>query len=158
MFNLSKLWGSLQEDDDPKNWMNDWALKDFRTLVLYNDVARAIYDEYRGTMGSVPEVITEGEKYTYHYSLRLPDNIQNKKNIRVATLLIDGYSGEILNADCTKVVYDPEKASGIAMPCLSETRIFDIYSINGVKIRNKATSLDDLPKGIYIINGKKVIK
>lgn len=144
-------------EDDPDYWMNDWVHKDFQTLVLYNDVARAIYDDYRGTAGSVPEVITEGEKYSYHYSLRLPDNIQNKKNIRVATLLIDGYSGEILNADCTKVVYDPEKASGIAMPCLSETRVFDIYSINGVKIRNKATSLDDLPKGIYIINGKKVV-
>ena len=31
-----------------------------------------------------------------------------------------------------------------------------IYNLNGIRL--KATSLDDLPKGIYIVNGKKVIK
>ena len=34
----------------------------------------------------------------------------------------------------------------------------DIYSITGRKVRSNATSLDGLPKGIYIVNGKKVIK
>ena len=31
-----------------------------------------------------------------------------------------------------------------------------IYNLSGIRL--KATSLDDLPKGIYIVNGKKVIK
>ena len=34
----------------------------------------------------------------------------------------------------------------------------DIYDINGRKIRTGSTSLDGLPKGIYIIGGNKVIK
>ena len=34
----------------------------------------------------------------------------------------------------------------------------DIYDANGRKVRHNATSIEDLPKGIYIINGKKVIK
>lgn len=33
----------------------------------------------------------------------------------------------------------------------------DIYSINGVKVRSNATSLEGLAKGIYIMNGKKYV-
>lgn len=34
---------------------------------------------------------------------------------------------------------------------------FDIYSLNGIKVRSQATTTNDLPKGIYLINGKKHI-
>jgi len=34
---------------------------------------------------------------------------------------------------------------------------FDVYSLNGIKVRNQATTTDGLPKGIYLINGKKHI-
>ncbi|MBO4811281.1 MAG: C10 family peptidase [Prevotella sp.] len=35
---------------------------------------------------------------------------------------------------------------------------FDVYTPSGIKVRSKVTSLKNLPKGIYIINGKKVKK
>lgn len=35
---------------------------------------------------------------------------------------------------------------------------FNIYNTNGQMVRHAATSLDDLPHGVYIVNGKKVIK
>lgn len=35
---------------------------------------------------------------------------------------------------------------------------FDIYDLQGQKVRSDVTSPDDLPRGIYIINGKKVMK
>jgi hypothetical protein len=34
----------------------------------------------------------------------------------------------------------------------------DIYNLQGQKVANKGTSMDELPRGLYIINGKKVIK
>lgn len=34
----------------------------------------------------------------------------------------------------------------------------DVYSLDGRKVRSSATTVDDLPKGVYIINGKKVLK
>ena len=33
----------------------------------------------------------------------------------------------------------------------------DVYNIQGNKVRSKATTLSDLPTGVYIVNGRKVI-
>ena len=35
---------------------------------------------------------------------------------------------------------------------------FDVYDISGRKVRHQVTSLDGLPNGVYIVNGKKVLK
>ena len=35
---------------------------------------------------------------------------------------------------------------------------FDVFTISGQKVKSKVTSLDGLPNGIYIVNGKKVMK
>ena len=40
----------------------------------------------------------------------------------------------------------------------ADGEVFDVYSLSGQKVKSKTTSLDGLPRGIYIINGKKVIK
>lgn len=34
---------------------------------------------------------------------------------------------------------------------------FDVYNLNGMKVRSNATSLDGLAKGIYIVDGKKFV-
>lgn len=34
----------------------------------------------------------------------------------------------------------------------------DVYDLRGNKVRSKAASLDGLPQGVYIVNGKKVVK
>ena len=35
--------------------------------------------------------------------------------------------------------------------------VFDVYNLKGYKVRSKTTNLNGLPKGIYIINDKKVL-
>ena len=35
---------------------------------------------------------------------------------------------------------------------------FDVYTIDGIKVRENVTNLNGLPRGIYIVNGKKVAK
>ena len=35
---------------------------------------------------------------------------------------------------------------------------FDVYDLSGRKVRHQVTSLDGLPDGIYIVNGKKILK
>ena len=37
-------------------------------------------------------------------------------------------------------------------------KTFDVYNLQGRKVASQVTSLDGLRKGIYIINGKKIVK
>ena len=39
----------------------------------------------------------------------------------------------------------------------STTNVYNVYDMNGIKVLDKATSLDGLEKGAYIVNGKKQI-
>ena len=45
--------------------------------------------------------------------------------------------------------------TGISGVTKTEDEPFDIYNLQGQKVKSKATDLNGLPKGIYIINGKK---
>lgn len=48
--------------------------------------------------------------------------------------------------------------TGINSILLNNDSTFDIHNLQGGKVKAKATSLDGLPKGIYIINGQKILK
>ena len=48
--------------------------------------------------------------------------------------------------------------TGIYGIVVSNGEAFDVFSISGQKVKAKATSLDGLPKGIYVINGQKILK
>lgn len=40
---------------------------------------------------------------------------------------------------------------------INEGNVFDVYDLSGRKFRTAVSSLDGLPKGIYIVKGKKMI-
>lgn len=48
--------------------------------------------------------------------------------------------------------------TGIGNVNASTTTRFDVYNVSGQMLRHAATSLDDLPHGVYIVNGKKLTK
>lgn len=84
--------------DNPDGLLNWWVHQDSQVKILYNDVARGIYD-YNGIPGLLPAEVRMGEKYNSEYTLTLPDNVQDAHNASIVTLLLDTHSGEILNAD-----------------------------------------------------------
>jgi hypothetical protein len=75
-----------------------WENKaDHTTDVVYNDLARAVYSNYYGeTCRS--EAMKAMEVCTYTYSVPVPSNVRDKKNIHIIGQLIDHKSGYILNA------------------------------------------------------------
>ena len=50
-----------------------------------------------------------------------------------------------------------EGTTGIESVVAEEGETFDVYTLTGVKVRTAATDLDGLQRGIYIVNGKKVL-
>ena len=138
---------------DPSHYMYEWTKRDAVVDVVFNDVARAIYDDTYGVNGSVPSSVTRGETYSFGYDLTLPTNIDNVNNIRIITLLLDNETGEIVNASQCNVT---DKETGISV-LSADGQTFDVFSLSGAMIKKDATSLDALPKGVYIVNGRKVV-
>lgn len=81
--------------------LDGWENKGEKVPVIYDDVARGIYD-FNGVTGSVPAAINTKDDYNYEYTVTLPSNVSNADNVNIITLLIDNETGEILNADMVK--------------------------------------------------------
>ena len=57
-----------------------------------------------------------------------------------------------------KTILPIKSSTGIYGVEVSDGEVFDVYNLSGQKVKAKATSLNGLPRGIYIVKGKKVIK
>ena len=90
------------------------------------------------------------------------------KAVGVGTAIITCTSNATgLKATCTLTVTaagtrslggdDDDNATGIDEMTIA-VEPFDVYDLRGRKVRHQVTSLDDLPNGVYIVNGKKVLK
>ena len=66
---------------------------------------------------------------------------------------------ELTIPECKKLAIKAitEESTGISIVS-SDNKPSAVYDLNGRKVRTDATSLEGLSKGIYIINGKKVMK
>ena len=103
-YNQGNFYSDASKPDNPNDYLNEWYKKGNSVEMKFNNVARGIYPGLSGMEGSVPTSVEKGKAYEYEYTFDLPDNIQDKKNISIVTLLIDNKSGEIINADKTAVV------------------------------------------------------
>ena len=148
----NNAYSNPEAEHNPNDMMDWWIHQNGYVATVYNDVARAIYDDYNGIKGVFPNEIKEGQKYTNKYKFTLPENIKDKANLNVVTLLIDGSNGEIMNADRTPV-RDPLGIHQLE----TDSKQFDVYNTMGMKVRSNASSLNGLPDGIYIVNGKKYV-
>lgn len=93
------------------HYMDWWVHQEYYVSMMYNHVARGIYGNENGVRGSIPATIAKGKSYSYDYTITLPDNIVDKKNIRMITLLMDTKTDEILNAaEC--VIKDSDAQEG----------------------------------------------
>ena len=53
---------------------------------------------------------------------------------------------------------DDDETTGIDALGEGETKPYDVYDLSGRMVLHQVTSLDGLPNGIYIVNGRKVLK
>jgi hypothetical protein len=73
----------------------------------------------------------------------------NAKAISLQNMSVNGFEND---EDNTTGIENLLFESGIL------THSADVYSIDGRLVRSKALNLNGLPKGIYIVNGKKYVK
>lgn len=109
--------------------------------LKFNDVAIDV----KGMMGvaeSIPANIEVNEAITHNYSIDITGNalVQNKDNLVVMALLIDGKTGRIVNSAKSKInVAQSVNGVEIEKSVVAE----DYYDLNGVKVANPSN-------GIYV--------
>lgn len=134
--------------------LEGWTDKGTSVLTMYNDVARVIKDIF-GIDGSLPEKIESQTPYSYTTQLPL-DNVKDISNCDVIALIINTESGAIVNG--AKMSLKGQAAiDKIVVP---EEDVYHVFNLQGVKVlETKDKSLVEmLPHGIYVINGKKILK
>ncbi len=122
------------------------------TGVEFNHVGVAAWGLENGMKGSVSPVFQACEELQYSYNASIAGKtlIQNKNKLNVIALLMDRSTGAIVNTAQTTIDdYNPTGIMGIQGVQGGQEIIYDL---SGRKV-NSLTK-----KGLYIVNGRKVIK
>ena len=127
------------------------------TDMVYDNIAIGGWSTNTGIRNSLPSSVHAERPIAHDYTIDVSNNslIQDSNKLRVVALLIDKNTQCIVNAIQCHVL---DTASGISDIKTSDKINTGIYDLSGRKVRTDKTSIDDLPSGFYIINGKKIIK
>lgn len=123
-------------------------------------------------VGQPTDVVQHGsanEKTTFHgyfYKSTAPKgSYVLRKNLvyhLVSNMAIKGFRAVLIDGTNATRVFTQWSldgtTTGIGNIDANVIQRFNVYNTNGQMVRHAATSLDDLPHGVYIVNGKKVIK
>ena len=180
---LNYSWTADGEGGNDGNWKSEiytagemlQKVKDFNGGVNKNDTpfnGKASYDEYvlrgsfvqcKGTVGNSQDITTDDYFFqSKNGTMKLyPYTAGQKYGIR-------GFSGWF-----HKIENSPSKASELSIGLFDDSsttpietvKVDDlnrdttgkVYSISGVLVKNNSADLNNLPKGIYVVNGKKYV-
>ena len=123
------------------------------TGVKFNHVGVAAWGVETGIDGSVPSSVVAGEDQEYTYRADISNNklIQDKGNLKVIVMLIDRNTGTIVNAAQGPIeAYNPTGLIGVENGPSRNGE--EVYDLSGRRVDSK------LGKGLYIVNGKKVLR
>lgn len=79
-------------------------------------------------------------------------DVQGEGEITLSNALLVDAAGDGFNAAASSTGF----TTGIATITTELSAPADVYSVSGQLVRRQATSLKDLPTGIYIVNGRKM--
>lgn len=137
-------------DDDMAEWRdNPYNNADYPL----NNVAVASSD-VNGIIGSLPtKNIVAGQDYSYEYTQELAEveGQEEADNARAIVLLINKDTKEIVNADMVRVLTHDEATGIKAIAPTASTTDNCVYNLNGQRVQQAR-------HGLYIVNGKKVVR
>lgn len=130
------------------------------SLMVYPDVARAIYGTYDGVADLYPSVLEQGKTYSAEYILdSIPSMIIDRNNTELAVLLLNK-NGVIANADKIRLADLEGYTTDIhAIEMGNSDKVSNcIYTTDGRCLG--AVAIETLRQGIYIVeerlaNGKR---
>lgn len=144
----------VEDDIIGKQWGYDFA--DYHHPAVIRTNISSIWGD---------KVEWNGDQYEMHYATSL-DNLKNingtwnVNNMRIVAFLSKPFTGsnyeEIHVVNCNEIAVKalPSAIKGVT----ADRTKSDVYGLNGQKIRSNSATLQGLPKGVYIVGGKKFVK
>ena len=145
-----------QSIDDP-NLQSMTALPYMITDIEYNHVAVDAWGINNGVDDCFETLhLYEPQKNVYLCDISSNVLIQDKSKLSLVAILFDRKTGKIVNAAKTGINnFDP---SAIREIHTEKPRSSAVFSINGYQVAPSTdTPIGSLPKGIYIIEGRKIV-
>ena len=144
--------------------MPGWSDRGSKVSTTYELVARYI-DSGFGINNSMPSYIEGGKEYEYSVTIPVETIVNNINdtdveidinNCYVVAMLLNTQTGVIMNAAQVSLEGQAGVEGIMAEPV---NGLYRVYNPQGIKVleTKDATLVNSLPKGIYIINGKKVV-
>ena len=143
----------LKNNGKPKISLNEDRIDD-HTLTV-QDLGSGTYRLLCFSMSNAELYGTSGTLITM--TLHAADNVSaGAKTGNIKSQVFTETSGtQVKWDDFSFTVTITPNSTGIIE--ISAENPVDVYNIQGDKVRSKATTLSDLPQGVYIVNGRKVI-
>ena len=127
--------------------------------MVYDHVARGIYQSFTGVLRSIPSTIVKGVANPHTYKIRMPNTVDKTENLELVAMVLDMETGEILNAEKAKVVDNTSGiretsadaslrlyADGGRIVAEGECSALEVYTLQGVAVANSG-----LQRGVYIV-------
>lgn len=151
--------------------MGGWEKRSDPFYWFFDEVARDITDCF-GIEGSIPSSLESGTEASYSVSLPLT-NISDLSACTLVALIIDGDSGEIINAEKMSLYetgveeIEDGLVSILSMPGAIEIRgAYDnceVFTVDGKLASSSSSTRIELPAGVYVAkvtcaDGRTVVK
>ena len=127
--------------------------------LVYQEVARAIYPSFNGEADIVPTHPVADEVYAHEVNIDLSSaTVEDSTCLVAVAMLLDSQTGYVLAADSKPVVFKEDTTGIDRVENCAALWPADIYDLKGRCVRRNATDMEALPKGIYVVNGKKIVR
>jgi len=175
-FSQMKSIAEMFTDEEMLRFVNG---DDYVGDMVYDDVAVAAWNISKGQIGSVKAPIVQGKQRTHEFAASIGSNTvyQNRDNLKLAVLLINNENKKVVNCAVAKIAHEEETPTSIneefwgneELRMKNEESVYDLQGrVVGRVSRSEMSCANEkdssfftlhssFKKGLYIVNGKKVV-
>lgn len=126
----------------------------YNDLVEFHNASLTCETAFDGMEGSIPNQLTAYQPATYSWEISRPELLQDINDGKVVVFILDTQTGEVQNAATAKVG-EVSGVKDILNDTITESHAKGIYNMQGIRLDVEPSQL---PAGLYIIDGKKIVK
>lgn len=126
----------------------------YNDLVEFHNASLTCKTAFDGMEGSIPDQLTAYQPAAYSWEISRPELLQDINDGKVVVFILDTQTGEVQNA-ATAMVGEVSGVNDILNDTITESHAKGIYNMQGIRLDVEPSQL---PAGLYIIDGKKIVK